>query len=193
MNLFAIIYRKLKRLDFCRNTQISLESNMSNNYKFSTFFWNNDNSTKVRFKPLSRIPRLPVVACMVVAIDIKGLVVLAKPKRGWGLPGGHLENGETAEQAAIREVYEEAAVKITNLRVAGGWLAEKIFDTESNRHSPQKSYQLLFIAKIEKVDDFAGKFETSERAFVPASELTDYITSQSFAEIHRYLRSEHMI
>ena len=160
---------------------------------FTTFFWNNDKSTKVRFRPLKSMPRLPIVACMVIVLIGDGTVAVAKPKRGWGLPGGHLEAGETAEQAAVREVYEETAVNVNNLRVAGGWLAEKVFDSELNKGSPQKSYQLLFIAGTESVDEFVDKFEVAERAFVPIAELTKHITSRSFEEIYNYLRLEHLI
>jgi 8-oxo-dGTP diphosphatase len=35
----------------------------------------------------------------------------------YGLVGGHLEHGETAEQAILREVAEECGLKVKNLRV----------------------------------------------------------------------------
>ena len=36
----------------------------------------------------------------------------------WSVPGGHIEYGETPEEAAIREVREETGCEITNLRFA---------------------------------------------------------------------------
>ena len=33
----------------------------------------------------------------------------------FGLPGGHIEEGETPEQAVIRETFEETGLKISNL------------------------------------------------------------------------------
>ncbi len=33
----------------------------------------------------------------------------------WGLPGGKIEKGETSEQAAIREVYEETELSVKDL------------------------------------------------------------------------------
>ena len=41
-------------------------------------------------------------------------VILTRNKRGWELPGGHIEIGETPEEALIREVHEEGGVKIDN-------------------------------------------------------------------------------
>ena len=37
----------------------------------------------------------------------------------WGLPGGHLEVGESFEDCARREVLEEAGIELEDLRVCG--------------------------------------------------------------------------
>ncbi len=43
------------------------------------------------------------------------VLIIRDSYRNWGFPKGHLEAGETAEQAAVREVTEETGV--ANLRV----------------------------------------------------------------------------
>ena len=53
-----------------------------------------------------------------------GQILLIRKKRGLGAgkmngPGGRLEKGETAEQAAIRETQEEIGVTPTGLKMAG--------------------------------------------------------------------------
>lgn len=35
----------------------------------------------------------------------------------WSIPGGHLEFGETWQEAAAREVMEETGMKVTNIRL----------------------------------------------------------------------------
>ena len=43
--------------------------------------------------------------------DWEVLIVERKRRRDWSLPKGHLEPGETAEQAALRELEEETGVR----------------------------------------------------------------------------------
>ncbi|SES68985.1 bis(5'-nucleosyl)-tetraphosphatase [Anaerobranca gottschalkii] len=45
------------------------------------------------------------------------LFLLLKHSNGghWGLPKGHVEEGETERETAIREIYEETGVKIAKL------------------------------------------------------------------------------
>jgi 8-oxo-dGTP pyrophosphatase MutT (NUDIX family) len=47
------------------------------------------------------------------------LLELRKDFRRWGLPGGHQEVGDSSEQTAIREVFEETGLKIARPKVFG--------------------------------------------------------------------------
>ncbi|HEY8604481.1 NUDIX hydrolase [Tsuneonella suprasediminis] len=57
----------------------------------------------------------PIAATIAVVLR-EGQVLLVRranpPDAGrWGFPGGKIETGETIEQAAIRELYEETAIR----------------------------------------------------------------------------------
>jgi 8-oxo-dGTP pyrophosphatase MutT (NUDIX family) len=45
------------------------------------------------------------------------VLVIRDPYKNWGLPKGHLEDGETAGEAAVREVREETG--LTDLDLGG--------------------------------------------------------------------------
>ena len=54
---------------------------------------------------------------VIVEIDGKVLLIRRKnPPYGWALPGGFIEYGESAEEAAVREIREETGIRITGLR-----------------------------------------------------------------------------
>lgn len=52
-------------------------------------------------------------AVMCVAVR-EGKVVLARSVRGWGMLGGHIEDGESLEEALKREALEEGGFRIDN-------------------------------------------------------------------------------
>ncbi len=43
--------------------------------------------------------------------DVAHVLVIRDPYQNWGLPKGHLENGESAGDAALREVGEETGLE----------------------------------------------------------------------------------
>lgn len=50
----------------------------------------------------------------------------------WSIPGGHLESGESWEEAARREVLEETGMEITNVRFVA--TANDIFESEQKHY-----------------------------------------------------------
>lgn len=63
----------------------------------------------------------PKVGVGVIIQNEKGEILIGKRKGGlapmYSIPGGHLENGETFEAAAIKEVFEETGMVIQNPKV----------------------------------------------------------------------------
>ena len=160
--------------------------------EFNTFYWGEN--TKVQFEPLNEIPKdIPVTACMVMATINNEYLVLSSPERGWGLPGGHTEEGETPEETVIRELGEETAVEIDkdSLNIVGGWRITKIHKTEKNSKYPDLAYMILFIADIKKIKQFTKEYEAIDRVFLPINEVTEYAGGENFIQIFNYITEKY--
>lgn len=62
------------------------------------------------------------VVCAVIVKDHKVFATqrgYGEFKDGWEFPGGKIEQGETPEQAIVREIHEELNTEITPVRMAG--------------------------------------------------------------------------
>ena len=80
-------------------------------------------------------PSRPLVGIGVLILR-DGHVLLGKRHNAhgagdWAPPGGHLEFGETPQDAAVREVREEVGLKVTSARLIG--VSNTIFTAE-NKH-----------------------------------------------------------
>jgi 8-oxo-dGTP diphosphatase len=64
-------------------------------------------------------PKHVVGAEVLVMNDDKKILLIKNPKRGWELPGGGVESGESIRNAAIREVKEEAGIDVQLLKFCG--------------------------------------------------------------------------
>jgi len=160
---------------------------VSDDYNFPVIFWGEDNSTKVQFHVSDKMPHGDIVTAM-CAIVKDGCLLMVKPRRGWGLPGGHIEPGETPEQCAIRECKEEASVIVKNLKLIGYWETKKIKSLESNQKYPNKGYQLLYISNNAEVLPFSATHESSARKYIPFAKVGQYHPRyQDFKEVLHYI------
>jgi ADP-ribose pyrophosphatase YjhB (NUDIX family) len=55
-------------------------------------------------------PKHIVAACGLVRNAARDVLLVRHPQRGWEIPGGQVEEGETLPDALIREIQEESGV-----------------------------------------------------------------------------------
>ncbi len=64
--------------------------------------------------------------------DSKVMLVRQTYLPGWFMPGGGLKRGETLDQAARREAYEETGAELGEIRLMGAYTSFKDWKTDHN-------------------------------------------------------------
>ncbi|HTE22585.1 MAG TPA: NUDIX hydrolase [Candidatus Limnocylindria bacterium] len=98
-----------------------------------------------------------ISAVFALVFNEAGQLLVIRNERGWDIPGGHVEAGETPEEALHREVAEEAYATIKNARLYMSASADKSM--------------LFYMADVKRLLPFAAEHETDQRRFMHPNEL----------------------
>jgi 8-oxo-dGTP diphosphatase len=112
---------------------------------------------------LSRhLPPLDLIGtAFVLAFAGERLLQTHLVKRGWDLPGGHIEAGEAPEETARREVYEETGARLGPLHLLGYQRLRLLGPRPLPGRDPYpESYQLFYRAQIISLETFLPNAET---------------------------------
>ena len=108
----------------------------------------------------------------------KVLVTQHSKHHGWDFPKGHIEQGESSEQAAIREVKEETGVKAK--------IIEKIGQTEYFYFdSGERVFKtvVFFIMKFLEQGVATTGFEVESIVWLPVDEVGNKLTFKDTKEL----------
>ncbi|MEK4299455.1 NUDIX domain-containing protein [Oceanobacillus sp. FSL W8-0428] len=115
-------------------------------------------------------PKHIVSAATIVLNDNNELLLIKGPRRGWEMPGGQVEEGESLKEAAIRETKEESGIDVEVLKFCG------IF-----QNVDRSICNTLFLAK-----PIGGEFTTSSESldvgFFPVEQALEMVKNGNFRE-----------
>jgi 8-oxo-dGTP diphosphatase len=123
-------------------------------------------------------PKHIVSAATIVINEQKEILLIKGPRRGWEMPGGQVEEGESLKAAAIRETKEETGIDIEVLKFCG--IFQNVNESICNT---------LFLAK-----PVGGELTTTpeclEVGFYPIEQALDMVTFMNFRKRIEYCLDE---
>ncbi len=128
------------------NKSLAFKGAITEDNKIKVSFYNKDaNKDKLKF------------SVIMADYNNKWIIVRHKTRDTWEIPGGHIEKGEDAGEAASRELHEETGAKEFHLEPVCVYSVRKNKGTES--------FGKLFYAKINELGEFPDS-EIEEIKFV---------------------------
>jgi bis(5'-nucleosidyl)-tetraphosphatase len=120
--------------------------------------------------------------------------LLMKHSTRWDLPKGHLDTGETKQQAALRELMEETGILASDLWVDPTFVFENRYWVSYKRNGGQKQLKELTIYLGFLTVD--GSIETTEHQgyawfdWSPPHQIQVETIDPLLKEVHQYLQQQ---
>ncbi|WP_042150281.1 NUDIX hydrolase [Paucisalibacillus sp. EB02] len=116
------------------------------------------------------VPKHIISAATIVLNDKNEILLIKGPRRGWEMPGGQVEEGESLKDAAIRETKEESGIDIEITKFCG------VF-----QNVERSICNTLFLGKaIGGVPTTSS--ESLEVGFFPIEEALEMVTFKNFRD-----------
>lgn len=119
-------------------------------------------------------PKHIVSAAAIVLNDRNELLLIKGPRRGWEMPGGQVEKGESIKEAAVRETKEESGIEIEIVKFCG------IF-----QNVERSICNTLFLGKVIGGQP-ATNPESLEVGFFPIETALEMVTWKNFKQRIEY-------
>lgn len=143
--------------------------------EFSNEYWN-DTESKVEFIAANTVKKGLLITAVKVYIILHNKLLLTCVKRGWDLPGGHIEKGESPQEALTREVMEETGGVIGEFFMLGYLKITKMKKNSTNKQYPKRSCILIYVSKNIKFQPYfdLSRFEAFESKFIHINQIHIY-------------------
>lgn len=168
----------LEKLGFTEISRIGSEEYMGKDNQLIQYQYNKEEYTMVQKERVT--PKHIISAATVVLNDKNEVLLIKGPRRGWEMPGGQVEEGESLKDAAIRETKEESGIDVEIVKFCG------VFQNVSG-----SICNTLFLARA-----IGGTPTTSpeslEVGFYPVEQALEMVTYKNFRERIEYCLKEEM-
>ena len=126
-----------------------------------------------------------ITSALTLAFHGHSILMTNLNARGWDIPGGHIEQGESPEQALHREVFEETGARLHHIGLLGYQRIRILAPCPPNYRYPYpESFQSLFLATVADMPDFVPTGETRERCLFTPEEATSLRWVQENREMY---------
>lgn len=121
-------------------------------------------------------------SAFVMAFQDENLLLANVFSRGWDIPGGHIEGGETPQEAMTRELFEETGASL----LCSSLMGYIKITLEGDKPNPYPypfptSYMAFYWGMVDKIDKPSASMEVGEPKLFPQHKI-----ERSSELIHRH-------